>query len=94
MANLITRGDTAGDKVSLALVSQTPITAAGVEPAGANGNFTWWADASNGLLRKAAGQTGTFPFTPLYSLRRPIKRHRRFFRDKIRPEPAGDDLSV
>lgn len=89
---LITLDDTAGDKVSLALVSQTPVTAAGTAES-ANG-FTWWHDAPNGLLRKACDQTGKARFTPLYALRRQIKRNRRFFRDKIRPEPEGDDLSV
>ncbi|KAF8128944.1 hypothetical protein EV363DRAFT_1451425 [Boletus edulis] len=84
--------DKSGDNVSLALISQTPIATAGVENASGNGGFTWWVDAPNGILRKASDQTGNFPFTPLYSLRRPIKRNRRFFRDAIRPEPAGDDL--
>jgi hypothetical protein len=77
--------DKSGDRVSLALVS-------GVQATGANSGVTWWVDAPNGLLRKAADQTGNSPFTPLYSLRRQIKRHRRFFRDKIRPEPEGDEL--
>jgi hypothetical protein len=80
-----------GDKVSLALVSQTPVTTAGAAES-AKGGFTWWHDAPNGLLRKASDQKGDTPFTPLYALRRQIKRNRRFFRDKIRPEPAGDDL--
>lgn len=91
-ASLTTLDDTAGDKVSLALVSQTPVTAGAAT--GDNGDLTWWVDAPNGLLRKASGGTGKAPFTPLYALRRQIKRNRRFFRDKIRPEPSGDDLSV
>lgn len=37
---------------------------------------------------------GNYTFTPLYSLRRPIKRIRRWIRDTIRPEPSGDDLLV
>jgi len=82
--------DKSGDKVSLALVSQTPVTAGAAT--GDNGDLTWWVDAPNGLLRKASDKTGKSPFTPLYALRRQIKRNRRFFRDKIRPEPSGDDL--
>ncbi|KAI9569216.1 hypothetical protein HD554DRAFT_2020862 [Boletus coccyginus] len=85
--------DKSGDKVSLALVSQTPITTSGVaQPEDTNGGFTWWVDAPAGLLRKACDQTGNSPFTPLFALRRPIKRIRRFFRDKIEPEPSGDEL--
>lgn len=87
-------GNTAGDRVSFALVAQAPITGVAGVTAGASGGFSWWVDAQTGLLRKACDQTGKYAFTPLYSLRRPIKRLSRFFRDKIRPEPSGDDLSV
>lgn len=74
-------------------MSQTPITTAGVEIAG-GGGFTWWVDAPAGLLRGACDQSGDFPFTPLFALKRPIKRNRRFFRDRIMPDPTGDELSV
>ncbi|KAI9569205.1 hypothetical protein HD554DRAFT_2093836 [Boletus coccyginus] len=82
----ITPCDTVGDKVSLALVAQAPIAA------GANGGFTWWNDGQTGLHRNACDQKGNYVFTPLYSLRRPIKRVWRNIRDTIRPDPTGDDL--
>ncbi|KAH0831042.1 hypothetical protein J3R83DRAFT_13546 [Lanmaoa asiatica] len=84
--------DKSGDKVSLALTAQAPIAGVVGVTAGAQGGFNWWVDTQSGLLRKACDQTGGNPFTPLYALKRPIKRNRRFFRDAIRPEPSGDDL--
>ncbi|KAH0831047.1 hypothetical protein J3R83DRAFT_13556 [Lanmaoa asiatica] len=91
-ASLITLGGTAGDKVSLALVAQAPVAGVAGVTAAANGGFTWSVDAQTGLIRKACDQTGNYSFTPLYSLRRPIKRFRRFIRDTIRPDPTGDNL--
>lgn len=91
---LIALDDTAGDNVSLALTAQAPVAGVTGVTAGAQSGFNWWVEAQSGLVRKASDQEGNYIFTPLYSLRRPIKRNRRFFRDAIRPEPAGDDLSV
>ncbi|KAN0094908.1 hypothetical protein V8E55_003195 [Tylopilus felleus] len=84
--------DKTGDNLSLALVSETPLTTASVESASTDGGVSWLVDTPNGLLRKASNKTGEFAFTPLYSLKRPIKRIRRFFRDRIMPEPEGDEL--
>lgn len=89
-----TAGDTTSNTVSLALVAQASTTSAPEVTADASGGLTWWADAPTGVFRKGCDQTGKYAFTPLYALRRPIKRIRRFFRDKIRPEPSGDELSV
>jgi hypothetical protein len=77
--------DKSGNKVSLALVAQAPA-------AGATAGVTWWADAQTGIHRKACDETGSYTFTPLFSLRRPIKRNRRWIRDTIRPDPEGDEL--
>ncbi|KAF8549236.1 hypothetical protein OG21DRAFT_1470252 [Imleria badia] len=84
--------DKLGDKVSLALVAQVPVAGVAGITAGASGGFTWWTDAQTGIHRQACSETGNYTFTPLYSLRRPIKRVRRWIRDTIRPEPEGDDL--
>jgi len=83
--------DKSGDKATLALVAQAPVDDATDE--GAGGGFTWLVNTQNaGLIRKGSDEAGDYKFTPLYSLRRPIKRYRRFFRDAIRPEPSGDGL--
>ncbi|KAG9313689.1 hypothetical protein JVU11DRAFT_6036 [Chiua virens] len=81
-----------GERVSLALVAETPVQTATGVTADAKSGFHWWTDAQTGLLRNACDEAGNYAFKPLYSLRYPIKRVRRFFRDKIRPEPTGDDL--
>ena len=89
---LITLIDTAveaGNTASIALVSKAPEGAAD-----ASGGLTWWADTSGGVLRSGYDEAGKFAFTVLCDVKRPIKRTRRYFRDKIRPEPEGDDLSV
>lgn len=90
----MTLDDTADDRLSLALVAQAPIASMAGVTAGAGGGFSWWHNAQNGLLRKASDQTGKYVFTPLYSLKRPIKRFYRWFRDKTLPELSGDDLLV
>lgn len=92
--SLIAFADTAGEKFSVALAAQAPVAGAIGVTASAHGGLEWVIDAQSGLIRKACDQTGNNPFTPLYSLRRPIKRNRRFFRDAIKPEPTGDNLSV
>jgi len=84
--------DKSGDKVSLALVAQGPVTGIAGITAGGGGGFTWWADAQTGIHRKACDETGNYTFTPLFSLKRQIKRNRRWIRDTIRPEPTGDEL--
>ncbi|KAG8215952.1 hypothetical protein J3R82DRAFT_7932 [Butyriboletus roseoflavus] len=84
--------DMSGDKVSLALVAQAPIAGAVGDTAGANDGLSWSVDARTGLVRKACDPAGNYSFTTLYSLRRPIKRFRRFIRDTIRPDPTGDEL--
>jgi len=84
--------DTSGDKVSLALVAQEPTAGVAIHTAGANQSLSWWVDHQSGFLRKACDKTGNYKFTPLYSLKRPMRRFKRFFRDADRPEPSGNDL--
>ena len=92
--SLIHLGDTAGENLSLALVAQVPVAGVAGLTAGGGSGFTWWADAQTGIHRKACDETGNYTFTPLFSLKRQIKRNRRWIRDTIRPDPTGDDLSV
>lgn len=90
---LITLCNTAGDKATFVLVAQVPVDDVAGATAGAGGCFTWLVNTQN-VLRRGSDEAGDNKSTPLYSLRRPIKRYRRLFRDAIRPEPAGDGLSV
>lgn len=84
--------DKSGDKATLALVAKVPADGVVDATADASGGFTWLVNTQDGLFREGSDKAGDYNFTPLYSLRRPIKRYRRFFRDAIRPEPAGDGL--
>ena len=87
-------GDTAGHKFSLALVAKAPIAHAVGATAGGGGGFEWQDKTQGGLHRNACDSEGRYVFTPLYALKRPIKRDRKTHRDNGLPEPAGDNLSV
>lgn len=80
--------------VSLALVAKTPATSAAGTSADVSSDLTWWIDTPTGVFRNGYDPAGKYVFTTLSTVKRPIKRIRRFFRDKIRPEPTGDELSV
>lgn len=86
--------DTADNNtINLALVAKSPAPGDAESKAPAYPT-TWWADTQKGVFHFGYDEAGKHTFAPLYALRRPIKRYRRHFRDSIRPEPTGDDLSV
>ncbi|KAF9220623.1 hypothetical protein BS17DRAFT_797611 [Gyrodon lividus] len=80
-----------GEKISLALAAQAPVAAAAAVTAGGDVGFDWWADTQATLLRKACDKNGTYRYTPLYALKRPIPFHKRLFRDKTSPVPDDDE---
>ena len=91
---LIEHDITASGKFSIALVAKAPIVNAVGATADASGGFEWWDSSHAGLHRKGCDPGDQYVFTPLYALKRPVNRFWRLFREKNRPEPKGDDLSV
>lgn len=88
---------TAGEKISLALVAQAPVTGIPGITASADAGIGWWSDVQTDFFRKACDKAGNYSYTPLYTLKRRIGWIKRLFREGEDPEdqsvpPSGDDL--
>jgi hypothetical protein len=73
----------------VALLGTVPVNPVITVAGGIDG--LWWTQHSTGVFRCAGDSTGSYPYTPLYTLKS-IRKKGILNRESPVPDPEGDDL--